>query len=505
MKKKRIAAIVCSFLLAAGSIISLFETVYSGDPDIDPAWDTAEGTIMTNDGSVICECKDDNHRGTVNEPEIYGPLLGYNSEGFGRSGLRSKLMDKLYATDDKKSAQGNSITLTLNSSVQTFAYNLMLPFSKIGKDTNACAVCIENKTGRILGLVSIKAPLKTAENETIIYDVNNISTFCQKTEQTKTEIPDAYYLPEWALAKTPGSVFKCISAIPIIENGLDNEPVCDKGSILISSDIKISNYHNYSYGEISLADGLKYSSNCYFSSMYNNNLSKGNLSEMFDRCLLGSPLELDFVSLKSNVNLSNQSSYIMSSFGQITVVTPLQTCSLLSGICSGTGVVKTPYLIEKETTPEGKSKVKGKPGTLTGITDKETASKLCEYLQATAAHYGYDGVYMKTGTAEIADGVQNYCFCGNKEYTVLISVHNFADTSTELTGAAHSLLKYTTSASLSREEVHDAYADASESEHKNRFEKFIHLFSKKDDVPEKGSSSEKKSSGISTLVDFFKS
>lgn len=506
MKKKRIGAIICCFLLVAGSIISLFEAVFSGEADVDPAWDTAEGMIMTSDGTVICECRDGNHRGTVNEPEIYGSLLGCNSESFGRSDLRSNLMDTLYATDERKPSQGNSVVLTLDDSVQSFAYNLMLPFSKCGKDTNACAVCIENRTGRIKGLVSIKAPLKTAENETIVYDVNNISSFNKKIEQTKTGIPDAYYLPEWGLAKTPGSVFKCISAVPIIENGLDKEIYCDNGSELISPEIKISNYNNYSYGEISLGGALKHSSNCFFSSMYYDNLSKGDLSEMYDRCLLGAPLELDFVSLNSNVNLSTQSSYIMSSFGQITVVTPLQTCSLLSGICGGTGTVQTPYLVEKEITPEGKSKVKGKTSALTDITGKETASKLCEYLREVAEHYGFnDGVYMKTGTAEIDGGVQNYCFCGNREYTVLISVHNFADNSTGLTEAAHSLLKYTTSTCLSCEAAQDAYADVSESEHKNLIDKIIHLFSKKDDVPEDASSTEKESGWVSTLLEFFKS
>ena len=506
MKKKRIAAIICTILLTSGSVISLFETVYSGDPDVDPAWDTAEGTILTSDGSVICECKGDDHRGTVNEPEIYGPLIGYNSGNFGRSDLRSLLKDKLYATDDKNATQGNTIILTLDNSVQTFAYNLMLPFSKADRDTNACAVCIENKTGRIIGLISIKAPLKDENDVTIVYDVNDIGAFTQKISQSNTELPDAYYIPEWKIAKAPGSVFKCISSIPIIENGLDKEIYYDEGTINISPELSISNYNNYSYGEISLNGGLKYSSNCYFSSMYYNYLSKGDLGEVYDRCLVGTSLDLDFATLKSDVDLSNQSSYIMSSWGQITAVTPIHTACLLSGICSGTGTVQKPYLIEKEITSSGKTKNSSNASVLTNITDKDTASTLCAYLQETAEHYGFsDGVYMKTGTAETNDGTQNYCFCGNKEYTVLVSVHNLANTSAELKEAAHSLLKYATSASLSREDAENAYAKTAEPKPEGWLEKLIHSFSKKEDVTEDVPSSEKKPGWFSTLISFFQS
>ena len=128
MKKKKVAAIICSTLIVAGCILSLFEESYSGIADIDPSWDTVEGTILTSDGTVICECTEDHHRGTVRSPEIYGSLLGHNSEGYGRSGLRRQLADKLYATDEKKPARGNDVVLTINDSVQTFAYNLMLPF-----------------------------------------------------------------------------------------------------------------------------------------------------------------------------------------------------------------------------------------------------------------------------------------------------------------------------------------------------------------------------------------
>ena len=461
MKKKKIVAIICSLMLVAGSVLSLFEIVYSGEPDVDPAWDTTEGKILTSDGTVVCECKDGDHRGTVANPEIYGAIVGYNSGNYGRSGLRNRLADKLYNTNEKKATDGNSIGLTLDHSVQAFAYDLMHPFSTAGKDTNACAVCIENNTGRIIGLISIKAPLHTEDGESILYDVNQIGSFFKQVEETGTEIPDAFFLPEWALARSPGSVFKCISSIPIIEHGLDKETYIDQGSITISSSLRIENYNGYFYGEISLSGGLKHSSNVFFSWMYADNLSKGDLGEMYDRCLLGTPIDLDFVSLDSAVDLSTLSSYIMSSFGQITVVTPIQTCSLLSSICSGTGIVQKPFLIEKETTPKGKSRDTGKASTLTRITDKETAVKLRSYLQETAAHYGYnDGVYMKTGTAEISDGVQNYCFCGNNEYTVLISVHNYADTSTGLTEAAHALLRYTTSTCLDRDKSKDAYAKA---------------------------------------------
>ena len=80
----------------------------------------------------------------------------------------------------------------------------------------------------------------------------------------------------------------------------------------------------------------------------------------------------------------------------------------------------TPYLVEEITSPKGKTVEKTKQTVLTELTDKKTAQTLRGYLQAVAQSYGYSGVYMKTGTAQLGEGsCQYYCFAGNSTSTML--------------------------------------------------------------------------------------
>lgn len=444
--------------ICAGTFLTLFETTFSKAASIDPAYDIREGSIASSDDVTLCACEENANRGTVTDPQIYGTLLGHNDVMHGRSGLRQRFKDFLYA-DNGKAGCGNSMTLTLNHFVQAYAYETMQPFSKSGKDTNASAVVIENMTGRIIALVSVKAPMKNKAGETVVYDVNNASAFYKGVADKEITLPSGYFINEWASPVAPGSIFKSLSAIPILENGLQDEKYNDTGCVVLNNDLNIQNIHATAFGTIDLKGALVNSSNAYFASMYNSRLSSADLKQVIDRTLLGQNLKLDFTTLSSSFDVSTHSKYIMSSFGQITAVTPLQMASLLSGICSGSGEVMKPYLVEEITSPKGKTVEKTKQTVLTELTDKKTAQTLRGYLQAVARSYGYSGVYMKTGTAQLGDGsCQYYCFCGNSAYTVLVSVRNIKK-STSLCKPSYEILRYATSTILKKEDANDAYAE----------------------------------------------
>ena len=485
LRFKKWIAYALAVMLCAGSILTLFETAFSKGAAIDPAYDIAEGSIASSDGVALCACKEEAHRGTVTDPQIYGMLLGHNDAAHGRSGLRQRFSDVLYA-DNGKTACGNNMTLTLNHSVQTYSYETMLPFSKSGKDTNASTVVIENSTGRIIALVSVKAPLKTKAGETIVYDVNNVSAFDMSIADNEITLPNGYYISECASPAEPGSVFKILTSIPIIENDLQAETINDTGSITLKNDLKIQNYHATAFGAIDLKNALVNSSNVYFAGMYDSRLSSADLKQIGDRALLGQSLKLDFATLSSSFDVTTHSKYIMSSFGQILAATPTHLCSVLSGICSGSGEVMKPYLVEEITSPKGKTVEKTKQTVLTELTDKKTAETLRGYLQAVAQSYGYSGVYMKTGTAQLGDGssCQYYCFCGNSAYTVLVSVRNI-EKSTLLCKPSFEILRYTTSTMLKKEEADDAYAEPIKDGNQGFWAWFQGLFKSDEQVREK--------------------
>lgn len=455
---KKWVVYVLSVLICAGSLATLFQTAFSEGPSIDPAYDRIEGSITSMDGTVLCAGEDDAHRGTVTDPQIYGSLLGHNDVTHGRSGLRQRYMDVLYADNGKDILSGNNLTLTINHSVQTYAYETMYPFSKLGGDTNSFAVVIENDTGRIIALVSIKAPLKTESGESIVYDINHVSDFDKALKENSITLPDGYYINEWAKPQAPGSVFKAISAIPIIENNLQNEMIKDEGYVKLKNNVKVSNYRSCAFGEINLNGGLKNSSNVYFSDIYDRFLSSADLKSIGEKALLGQDLQLDFATLSSSFDVSTYSKYIMSSFGQITAVTPVHTAAILSGICSEEGTVMKPYLVEEIQSPKGKTVEKTKTSVLTEVSDEKTLEILRNDLLDVAKHYGYDRVYMKTGTAELANNnTECYCFCANGKYTCLIGTRNL-QSSAMLREASFNILTYTTSVMMNKE-ADEAYAE----------------------------------------------
>ena len=506
LKYKKWIAYALTVLICTGSIVTLFETTFSQGGAIDPAYDVEEASITSSDGVKLCECKEEAHRGTVTDSHIYGTLLGHNDAAHGRSGLRQRLADVLYA-DNGKVARGNDISLTINHSVETYAHESILSFSRRGKDTNASAVVIENATGRIVALVSIKAPLKTKTGETIVYDVNNVSDFDKEIVDSEITLPDGYYINEWASPAAPGSVFKALSAIPIIENDLQDETINDTGSVTLKNDLKIQNYHATAFGTIDLKGALVNSSNVYFASMYDSRLSSADLKQIGDRALLGQELKLDFTTLSSSFDVSTSGKYVMSSFGQITAATPVHLCALLTGVCSGSGEVMKPYLVEEITSPKGKTVEKTKQTVLTELTDKKTAQTLRGFLQAVAKSYGYTGVYMKTGTAQLGDGgCQYYCFCGNSAYTVLVSVRNI-ERSTELCDPSYEILRYATSTLLKKEDADDAYAAPLKENEPGIWEWFLNLFKKDESTQEDVDTqrTDQNDGFFYSLIQFFKS
>lgn len=379
----------------------------SGNSDgIEPLYDIFEGKFISSDGTVLMESGEESRAGVLAFPIEYSALLGYNTYKMGKSGLRKKLGSYLYFGETVNS-NGDDIYLTVNNSVQLNCFNLI---SSLNAD--ASAVILSNKTGAVISLVSTK--------KDVILNVNTIDEDFKSISQTESSL-----IPEWAISRCPGSTFKIIASVPIIENKLQSFEVNDsKGEIEVNGSV-IHNYNGVARGKTNLKNALRYSSNVYFVYMYTNKIFGSSLEKIARLFKLGESLELDFASLSSNFDLkiNSKTEVAQTAFGQgKTLLTPVHLAMIMATVVNG-GEMTEPYMIESikqknAVVYEHKSIQKER------IVSSKTAKVLCDALNYTAKNYGIDALYAKSGTAQTPEGTQAWMVSADKDYTVVISATN---------------------------------------------------------------------------------
>lgn len=348
-----------------------------------------EGNITDSNGDIISYATEPGLSATV-DFEAYYSLVGYNTYSFGSSGLRNRYFNEL-KTQTGNDKKGATLQLTTINELQCLAYDLI-------KGQNASAVVMENKTGRILALAS--------SNSSYDLDVNNINA----TTLAEANQHEGALLPSWKATLAPGSIFKVVTSIPIIEHGWHNE-IYDADSQITVGGATFKNYGNKPYADIDLKSALGNSVNIYFIH-YAKILGSYNIRNICERFLIGENIELDFTTLKSSHGLDNDTSsasnVAATSFGQGKVLlSPIHMAMIASSIANG-GTMMKPYLIDSVTS-DAKVTYKGKPEKLTQVADKEITDILMKTLQESAVEY-YDipasyNVAAKTGTAELGHSI----------------------------------------------------------------------------------------------------
>lgn len=329
----------------------------------------------------------------------FAPIIGYNDSS-GSFGLRDMFSEYLY-TEQGNTSTGASIKLTINCSLQEQIYSMLF-------DRDASAVVIENTTGRILALVSTF--------DGIDIDMNLFHENYEDYEEA------GYFLPNATNDNTPpGSSFKVVTVSSVIENGLENQPFDDTGSLSICYGNTIHNNDEVAFGSISAKDALVYSSNTYFASYVIHH--KHEFIDMADRFLLGKDIELDFTTLHSS-NLSVYSDATvtaMSGFGQGAIsLSPLHLAMITQSIANN-GCMMKPYLIDSIFTND-KILYSGKSDTLGNPISASTANTVKNYMSEAAESYGVTDIYAKTGTADLESGLTHAVYISfNDDYTVVVT------------------------------------------------------------------------------------
>ena len=383
------------------------------------------GSILDRNGKVLTYTVRDGEGKSQrinNFDRLYTPVIGYKSSRYGKSGLESKynkellnvasnedFLDKLKETYKKKK-KGKDVVLTIDHDLQSYVYDAL-------GDKKGAAIVIDPKTGEILAMVSKPTfnVNKVDQNwEALINDKNGIMI----NRATQGLYP-------------PGSIFKIISSIAILEGDID-QAYEDKGSNTIDG-FKINNFNNKAYGDLNLETALIHSSNAYFSEK-SKLISTEKYLDITKRMHIGSSINFDLGTNVSKMVYNSKISTLekaVAAFGQgDNLVTPLDMAMMISSIAND-GVLMKPHLVAE--VQEENITIDKKPENLGRVTSVEVAKQLGQYLRSTAKYNGYTianyAIAGKTGTAENTSGPAHSWYVGygpieDPRYAVVVLLEN---------------------------------------------------------------------------------
>lgn len=331
--------------------------------------------------------------------------------------------------DDPK--DGNSITLTIDETIQSIAEKYMKQ-GIINNNVINRGVCIimDVNTGAILAMVTVDG-----------YDLNNPYDLPQADldairllpEDERAEAESAALSAMWrnkAVSDTyyPGSVFKICTSSMALNEGLVN----DNSTFYCSGSVRM---YEYNIG-CHLRTG--HGTQNFFQAICNScNPAFIKIGEMIGRERFWNYYQAFGFSEKTGIDLPGESEDIFfsndgtmtdlnlatASFGQNFAITPIQMITACASIANG-GKLMQPYLVQSISDAEGNVIKNMEPVVKRQVISEETSKKMCDYLERNTAQGGTNNGYVpgyrvggKTGTSEklkSTDGSEDYIasFCG---------------------------------------------------------------------------------------------
>ena len=375
--------------------------------------------IVEKTAIASSELDDDNHYTRVyDQGSLYVSATGYfSSVGYGSTGIEAAQENVLdgqsqtllgqrlrnLLTGEKR--QGGGVELTLRASMQEAAA------AALG-DRKGAVVALDAKTGAILALYSSPS-----------FDPNALAS------RDAGEVQDAYATLDAdpknpMLNRTiseryaPGSTFKVLTAIALIENGIANpdtrmdSPV---STTLPGTNTEVSNIESSTCGDgkPTLTEAFARSCNTTFV-LASEKLTTQQLTDVTKRFGFGHEQEIPLTVIPSVFPSDADSAQLaMSSIGQYTVqATPMQMAQVAQTIANG-GQMMSPYLIKQIVDADNQTIRKTKATEAGRPISADTASKVTAMMQAVVSQpYGSGtpmalpnvSVAAKTGTAETGDG-----------------------------------------------------------------------------------------------------
>ncbi|MFZ3131492.1 MAG: penicillin-binding transpeptidase domain-containing protein [Desulfosporosinus sp.] len=328
---------------------------------------------------------------------VEGVEAYYDKALFGKPGFQSQeqdtrarsILDALHQGDP--SSPGNSITLTLDSTIQYFVEQQLDNLQQATKANSVTILAMDPKTGRILGMGSRPT-----------FDPTDYS---KATPETRRNLAIG-------MSYEPGSTFKIVTGSSALEEGVicPNDTFPDPGYLRIPPRM-ITNWDSDQkpHGNPTFMQGMQLSSNVVLAQV-GMKLGKESFYTYLKAFGFGSKTGIDIAGEESGLLLPldkvRDIDLATMSFGQSNSVTPLQLLSAISVVANG-GTLYRPYIVDKITTPDGQIVQQQKPTPVRQVITKTTALQMTKILEQVVA----DGtghlakipginVAGKTGTAQ---------------------------------------------------------------------------------------------------------
>lgn len=304
----------------------------------------------------------------------------------------------LYTTVGIHGTKGQSATLTLEHNLQLEVYHTL---KKQMNESLECgsAVVMDAKTGEILSMVSFPT-----------YDFNHLSVAIEemKKAERETKLEPGYPIT-YKRSIAPGSIFKILMAVSLIDHNMENFTVTDT-SFMVNG-WKCKNAYT-SYGDnITYYEGIERSSNVFFAqaalALGTDRLNE--TAEKFMLCKDNSYLSLNFGNMQYHWDLNVEKDILtQTGFGQGKVELTTVHAAMITQAIANDGVMMKPYLVQKLTDANGTVVYTEKPKRLSKATSKNTADKVTRAMLSAAR---YSSIHYK-GLKDTAEIFEKYQIAG---------------------------------------------------------------------------------------------
>ncbi|WP_448851859.1 peptidoglycan D,D-transpeptidase FtsI family protein [Corynebacterium sp. 335C] len=339
------------------------------------------------------------------EPEVYGPVVGYLSDVYGAAGLESSRNGILNGTDPSlattrimdtltgKGAQGADLELTIDPEAQRTAYRQLADKGYVG-----AVVAMRPSTGEILAMASTPS-----------YDPRPIVAGDQDTWSQLNADPDAPLLNH-ALQRPlpPGSTFKVLTTAAAIEKGANpSTPVTGAPSITLpNTTTTLENYGGSACaggGQVTLEEAFRRSCNTAFVELGINTgadalrdvAKRFNVGETFEE--IKAPQDPSTIS-----EIPDDAALGQTAIGQRDVMfTPLQNAVIAATIAND-GKMMSPHIVDKVVGKDLRVLDEFEPDEIREAIHPDTAEMLTGLMRKAESWSGGNGsrIASKTGTAE---------------------------------------------------------------------------------------------------------
>lgn len=371
------------------------------------------GDIIDLDGEVLATSvlKDDGtYVRKYPRSRMAAHITGYSSvgktgveaaENFEMMSLHNEFLQRIRKVATGKELMGNSVVVTVDMDIQSTAGDLL-------GNAKGAVVVMEPSTGRILALQAYPDfdPNTVEGNWDALKDHEDSPLVNRATQGVYP----------------PGSTFKLVTALSIMENVKDWQGRTYECTGEASFENKVIHcYKNKAHGTVDMKQALTVSCNCYFAQMATE-IGPTKLREVMARVGMESPAKFELAYSQSKIGLeanSSESELVETAIGQgRTAVTPLYMAMLASAIANE-GIMMQPYIVDHIQYSNGKVGKQTVPKKLTEICTTGEAAILRDMMvsvveNGTGSAAAINGITVagKTGTAENATGNDHSWFVG---------------------------------------------------------------------------------------------